>query len=117
MLSRVMETGGYKGRSRELPKMELHRLISGGLGISPESIVCEYGMSELSSQAYDHIAGLAGVERSFQFPPWVRVTMVSPETAQEVGVGETGLIRVVDLANVASVIAVQTEDLAIRREQ
>ena len=51
--SRVMETGGYKGRSRELPKEELHRLISQRLGIPPGYIIREYGMSELSSQAYD----------------------------------------------------------------
>ena len=48
-----METGGYKGRSRSLPKAELHALITRRLGISGEHIICEYGMSELSSQAYD----------------------------------------------------------------
>ena len=51
--SRVMETGGYKNRSRSMPKAELHALITERLGIPPENIVCEYGMSELSSQAYD----------------------------------------------------------------
>ena len=51
--SRVMETGGYKNRSRTMPKAELHALISERLGILPENIICEYGMSELSSQAYD----------------------------------------------------------------
>jgi hypothetical protein len=51
--SRAMETGGYKGRSRSLSKAELHSLISERLGIPAENIVCEYGMSELSSQAYD----------------------------------------------------------------
>ena len=51
--SRVMETGGYKNRSRSMPKSELHALITERLGIPPENIICEYGMSELSSQAYD----------------------------------------------------------------
>ena len=55
--SRVMETGGYKGRSREMPKLELHAWICEMLGLTRSEIVCEYGMSELSSQAYDLIVG------------------------------------------------------------
>jgi hypothetical protein len=127
--SRVMETGGYKNRSRSLPKMELHALITERLGVPPENIVCEYGMSELSSQAYDSVAGdewrvtgktnaprhASRVARHYHFPPWARVQIVSPETGREVADGETGLIRVLDLANVFSVMAVQTEDLGIRR--
>jgi hypothetical protein len=52
---------------------------------------------------------------AFQFPPWTRVQIISPESGTEVAEGETGLLRVFDLANVYSVMAVQTEDLAIRR--
>jgi hypothetical protein len=48
-----METGGYKNRSRSMPKAELHALIKERLGVPCENIICEYGMSELSSQAYD----------------------------------------------------------------
>lgn len=117
--SRVMETGGYKGRSRAVPKPELHALLTEFLQVPPAFIVCEYGMSELSSQAYDGVAGsLTGAEssrRSFRFPPWVRAQVISPETGREVAEGETGLLRVFDLANVASVLAIQTEDLAVRR--
>jgi hypothetical protein len=134
--SRVMETGGYKNRSRSMPKAELHALISERLGVLPEDIVCEYGMSELSSQAYapgapasrrrfvpsatKELAGetpaLPGpVTRHFCFPPWARVQIISPETGRDVADGETGLIRVFDLANVFSVAATQTEDLGIRR--
>jgi hypothetical protein len=109
--SRVMETGGYKNRSRAMPRAELHSLITEFLGISRERIICEYGMSELSSQAYDS----RGRGRHFQFPPWARVQIISPETGREVGDGETGLIRIFDLANVFSVTAIQTEDLAVRR--
>ena len=109
--SRVMETGGYKNRSRSMPKAELHALITERLSIPSENIICEYGMSELSSQAYD--AG--SVERVFHFPPWARVQIISPETGKEVVNGETGLIRIFDLANVFSVAAIQTEDLGIRR--
>jgi hypothetical protein len=115
-----METGGYKNRSRVLPKAELHALITERLGVPRENIVCEYGMSELSSQAYDaefQISNLKSeiAERTFRFPPWARVQIISPETGREVAEGETGLIRIFDLANVFSVAAIQTEDLGIRR--
>jgi hypothetical protein len=148
--SRVMETGGYKNRSRSMPKTELHQFITERLGVPPSHIICEYGMSELSSQAYDGIE--AGVRPSpgaatlnmrasscfqespgaspllrpgrahsgssiFRFPPWARVQIISPETGREVADGETGLIRVFDLANVFSVMAIQTEDLGIRRDE
>ncbi len=112
--SRLMETGGYKGRSRELPKAELHCQLATRLGLPDSHILCEYGMSELSSQAYDRVCGSAA-PRHFQFPPWARVVIVSPETGLEVAIGETGLVRIHDLANVWSIAAVQTEDLAIRR--
>ena len=113
--SRVLETGGYKGRSRTLPKAELHALITRHLDIPASRIVCEYGMSELSSQAYDRVAGLQNEQRLFHFPPWARVQIISPETGCEAGEGEIGLIRIFDLANLNSVLAVQTEDLGVRR--
>ena len=114
--SRVMETGGYKNRSRVLPKAGLHTLITEQLGVSRENIICEYGMSELSSQAYDsEVRSQKSEVRSFQFPPWARVQIISPESGLEVDDGETGLIRIFDLANVFSVAAIQTEDLGVRR--
>jgi hypothetical protein len=116
--SRVMETGGYKNRSRALPKAELHTLITKHLGVSRENILCEYGMSELSSQAYDcgiHLPFSILDPRVFNFPPWARVQIISPETGCEVADGETGIIRIFDLANVFSVAAIQTEDLGVRR--
>ena len=130
--TQVMETGGYKNRSRTMSKAELHALTTSRLGVPRENIVCEYGMSELSSQAYSlgappsrrrvsdknagetpALPGPAG--DTFHFPPWTRVRMISPETGKEVADGETGLVRVLDLANVFSVAAIQTEDLAVRR--
>ena len=115
----AMETGGYKGRSRELPKTALHNLISQRLGIPVNQIVCEYGMSELSSQAYDRAIhdprDTQHAVRPFRFPPWARAQVISPETGCEVAEGETGLLRIFDLANVYSVMAIQTEDLAVRR--
>ena len=124
--SRAMETGGYKGRARQFPKAELHSLITRHLSIPASHIVSEYGMSELSSQAYDHAVCAdasmlrpsrpSTLQRAFHFPPWARARVVSPETGVEVADGETGLIQVYDLANLRSVMAVQTEDLGTRRE-
>jgi len=112
----AMETGGYKGRSRELPKTELHALITRTLGVPRSHIICEYGMSELSSQAYDSadFRNTQHATRNYHFPPWARVQIISPETGREVSDGEIGLVRIYDLANAFSVLAVQTEDLAIR---
>lgn len=117
--SRALETGGYKGRSRKMPKEELYTEITRSLGIPNRQIICEYGMSELSSQAYSKAntsskVGPPGRE-PFAFPPWARARVISPETGREVAEGETGLLRILDLANVFSVLAIQTEDLAIRR--
>jgi hypothetical protein len=121
--SQIFETGGYKGRARALPKSELHAMMGRQLGVPSGQIVCEYGMSELSSQAYDGLSEAdpapeaAGTERArvFHFPPWAKARILSPETDAEVDDGETGLVCVCDLANVYSVMAIQTEDLAVRR--
>lgn len=114
--SRVLETGGYKGRSRSLSKEELHHAISKYFEIPTSAIIREYGMCELSSQAYATPRPSTGTSEFFQFPHWARARIVSPETGDEVGVGETGLIRIFDPANACSVMAIQTEDLGIRRE-
>ena len=100
--SRVLETGGYKGRSRSLPRTELHAAIARRLG-APR-IIPEYGMSELSSQAYDS-------DGCFRFPPWVRVRTIDPETGLDTVEGEPGILRIHDLANVWSVAALETGDL------
>ncbi len=119
--SAVMETGGYKGRSRALAKGALHAEISRLLGVPRGQIICEYGMCELSSQAYDRCpppnaapaGGLSAEERVFHFPPWARARIISPETGAPAGNGETGMIQIFDLANLSSVLAVQTEDLGV----
>ena len=107
--SRLMETGGYKGRSRVVAKTELRRLMTRHLGAPESHIISEYGMCELSSQAY------AAADGILRFPPWVRTQIISPETGAVAPEGEVGLLRIFDAANVHSVMAIQTEDLAIRR--
>lgn len=113
--SRILETGGYKGRSRVISKTELHKHLTDCLGVPSSHIITEYGMSELSSQAYDGAVPRSG-SRVLRFPPWARVQIISPETGQPVSRGQTGLIRVFDLANVWSAMAIQTEDLGIEHE-
>jgi hypothetical protein len=104
----LMETGGFKGSGREISKEELYGRLSRCFRVAPESIWNEYGMTELSSQFYS--CGLGAVHRA---PPWVRFMVIDPNTNSEAPEGEVGLLRVFDLANLWSVIAVQTQDLAI----
>lgn len=105
----LLETGGYKGRSRVLERDRLHRELATAFQLPPSAIVSEYGMSELSSQAYATFGADGGV---FQFPSWVRARAICPETGCPVNDGETGILELVDLANVASSVAIQTQDLA-----
>jgi hypothetical protein len=109
--SRVMETGGFKGRSRELPRDELYAWIERQLGVPPCRIVNQYGMTELGSQFYDSVLRRPGEARCKQGPPWARVRIVDPVSGEDVGPGAAGAIVVVDLANTGSVLALQTADL------
>lgn len=106
----LWETGGYKGRSRELNRRELGQMVLDRLGINPTQIVREYGMSELSSQLYASTLSGGDPER-YEAPPWVRVRVLDPATLEDTATGETGLVSVVDLANAGSAVHVLTEDL------
>ena len=106
----VMETGGFKGSGREVDQHELYGLFSRHLGITADSIWNEYGMTELSSQFYSN-----GINRSHRAPPWMKFQVIDPNTNEEARPGETGLLRIVDLANLWSVLSVQTRDLARAR--
>lgn len=105
--SRAMETGGFKGRSREVSKAELYRLFHDRLGIT--EVVNEYGMTELSTQFYDERPG-SNVK---DVPAWARVLIIDPQTGREAAPGQRGLIRVFDLANLWSSLCIQTEDLGV----
>jgi hypothetical protein len=108
--SRLMDTGGFKGKSRETPRVVLNALYYGVFGIPSSHCINEYGMCEMSSQFYDGVAGVEA-ERVYQPPPWVRTVVVDPETLEESPPGTMGMLRHYDLANVGSVMAIQTEDL------
>lgn len=106
----AFETGGYKGSGRTLEKADLYAEFAERLSLPLESIWNEYGMTELSSQCYAH-----GLSAPHQPPPWLRALVIDPESGGEVAVGGTGVLKLIDLANVGSVIGIQTQDLAMRR--
>jgi hypothetical protein len=117
-LSRIMETGGFKGRTRTVERRELYESLARFFGIAVEHIIAEYGMTELCSQYYDAPGpGRRGNgERAKVGPPWLRVSILGG-SGEEVKLGEVGILRHVDLANRGSVVAVETEDLALRLPQ
>jgi hypothetical protein len=109
--SRVMETGGFKGRSREIPRETLRRDLARRFGIPETSVVNQYGMTELGSQFYDStVIDPKGPRRKLA-PPWTRVRIIDPKTGHDVKAGEAGMIVIHDLANTGSIAAIQTADL------
>lgn len=106
----AMETGGYKGTGRSLTKAALYAQMNAALGLEPDAIFNEYSMTELSSQWYTR-----GLGKPHHGPAWTRALVVDPESGDEVEDGERGMLRLFDLANLGSVIAIQTQDLAVRR--
>ena len=109
--SRVMETGGFKGSSRELPRDALYRRLHRSLGVPPGRIVNQYGMTELGSQFYDSVLRFPGTPRRKLGSPWTRVRLIDPESGGEARDGEIGVVTVLDLANTGSVLAIQSADL------
>ena len=103
--SLVIETGGFKGRSREVPRDELYGLFESRLGIPSGHGHSEYGMCEMASQFYGF--GREPVKRG---PHWVRTRVLDPETGDDARPGHAGLLRHCDLANFNSVLALQTQD-------
>ncbi len=90
-----METGGYKGRSRELPKPKLREMVSKYLGVAEADIVTEYGMSELSSQAYEQ----AGVFQ-IQTDMGSRAGGFAGKPVRRRARAKRGCLQVFDLANI-----------------
>ena len=100
----IMETGGMKGRRKELVREELHQLLQNGFGVS--EIHSEYGMTELLSQGYSNGNGI------FDTPPWMKILTRETEDALTIQqVGKTGGINVIDLANYNSCSFIATQDL------
>jgi hypothetical protein len=109
--SRVMQTGGFKGRSREVSPSDLRQSVARAFAIDERAVVGEYGMTELSSQFWEATAvddeARPGV---YLEPPWARVVPVDGDTLTPVADGAIGIARIEDLANVDSAWAVLTQD-------
>jgi len=113
--SRVMETGGFKGRSRHVARETLYAALAQRLSIEPGAIVAEYGMTELCGQYYDSLPSRTTSQRIKAGPPWLRPLVVDPD-GREVPRGTVGALRHIDLSNCSSVVAIETEDLAYARD-
>ncbi|MFO7940028.1 MAG: acyltransferase [Bacteroidales bacterium] len=100
----VLETGGMKGKRKEMTKQELHELLRTKLNVT--AIHSEYGMTELLSQAYSKGDGV------FRLPPWMRIAIRDPyDPFTQLPAGRTGGVNVIDLANVYSCAFIETQDL------
>lgn len=109
--SRLLDTGGYKGHSRELPLEEFYRALSARLGVPRERCINMYGMTELSTQLYDD--GNVLVPSIKTGPHWLRSRLIDPLTGREVPAGERGVLVHCDLANFNSVTSILTEDVGV----
>ena len=104
----IMETGGMKGRRKEMIREELHDLLCKGFGV--DAIHSEYGMTELLSQAYSLGHGV------FECPNWMQILIRDTEDALSyVETGKTGGINVIDLANINSCSFIATQDLGKKK--
>lgn len=102
----IMETGGMKGRGKEMVRGEVHSILTESFGVG--SIHSEYGMTELLSQAYSKGNGV------FECPPWVRTMVRDPyDPFTILPNGKAGAINIIDLANLYSCSFIQTDDLGL----
>ncbi len=104
----VMETGGMKGRRKELTRKELHDILQSRLGLS--AIHSEYGMTEMMSQAYSSGGGI------FRCVPWMRVLVRNEDDPLEILQKGSGIINVIDLGNLYSCAFIATEDAGYLHE-
>lgn len=116
--SRIMETGGFKGRTRIVERAQLYADLAAVFGIPSDRIVAEYGMTELTSQYYDNVVRpphhdeINVSARIKSGPPWLRPRVVGPN-GRTLPDGIVGALVHVDLANRSSCLAIQTEDLGV----
>ncbi len=110
--SMIMETGGFKGKYREIPKQDFYALLSKKFQITEKNIIGQYGMSELGCQYYD---SFDNNKRFKIFKPWFRTRILRPDDlSQEVPIGESGIIAHYDLTNIDSASFILSGDLGIK---
>jgi len=109
--SRILDTGGYKGQSRELPLEDFYADLTQLLGVPRSHCINMYGMTELSTQFYDD--GNATLPSVKSGPHWIRSRLVEPITGRSVAAGERGILVHCDLANYNAVTTILTEDVGL----
>jgi phenylacetate-coenzyme A ligase PaaK-like adenylate-forming protein len=109
--SRLLDTGGFKGQSREVPMNAFYEQLSTTFGVGRDQCLNMYGMTELSTQFYD--AGNRSVPSVKRGPHWIRSRLVDPLTGHDVPAGERGILAHTDLANFNSVVTILTEDVGL----
>jgi hypothetical protein len=113
--SRILDAGGFKGRSREVKREEFVRDCEDFLGVAKGYCVNLLGMTEISSQFYDNSLRNAfrgiNLPRAKINPPWTRTLVVDPDTLEPLPPGQVGLLRHFDLANRGHLLAIQSDDL------
>ncbi|MFZ5566305.1 MAG: long-chain fatty acid--CoA ligase [Pseudomonadota bacterium] len=109
--SRLLDTGGFKGQSREMDMDEFYETLSATCGVPRSACINMYGMTELSTQFYD--AGNATLPAVKSGPHWIRSRVVDPLTGVEVPKGERGILAHTDLGNYNSVTTILTEDVGV----
>lgn len=113
--SRILDTGGFKNKSKELDLETFYTQLSTLLGVDKSECINMYGMTELSTQFYDN--GNSAVPSVKSGPHWIRTRLINPLTGEEVEKGEKGVLVHCDLANFNSVTTILTEDLGVEKEE
>lgn len=130
--TRIMLTGGFKGRSRSVDEAALRRDVAKAFSISENSVRGEYGMTELTSQLFEQSLSIrtdrsdiscfswwerSGPPGTYFAPPWLRVQAVDPASYTRVPRGDPGLAHFIDLGNIDSCLSIVTQDLICETEQ
>ncbi|GAB3066758.1 LuxE/PaaK family acyltransferase [Virgibacillus ainsalahensis] len=112
--SRIFDTGGFKGKSREMPRNEVYESFVRTFDVDKNSCINMYGMTELSSQIYEVTAREPNLEKLT--PAWVKTLVLDPDTLQPMKDGEVGVLAHYDLANWNSCIGILTEDIGYQTD-
>lgn len=112
--SRLLDTGGFKGQSREMQPQDFYEALAQTFGVPRSACINMYGMTELSTQFYDD--GNAVCPSVKSGPHWIRSRVLDPVSGQEVAAGERGILAHTDLGNFNSVLTILTEDVGVQVE-
>ena len=109
--SRFLDTGGFKGQSRDIPMQTFYEWLGSMFGVPPQQCLNMYGMTELSTQWYD--AGNDELPSIKRGPHWIRWRLIDPVSGRDVPIGQEGIVVHCDLANYNAVTTLLTEDVGV----